>query len=313
MSQTVVLIDGKNFGFKNAYAHISLRNSRGVPTGMFHGGLSSILKLVRVFPGAAIVFCWDGLGDTWRHRTPPFLYKANRKREGEKPPEVKAAFSQFKMFASIMHNVLKFKYLRFDNVEADDLIGLATTALVAKNRDVVIVSSDMDFYQLVRSNVFVYNADTVYTSKMVFDTFGVETHHWLDYRALTGDASDNLPGAPGIGPVKARAALALGIKPALPWDKQPKDVKSKYAKLEASWDTVLYCWRMSKIAVDPSQLSGSDGVKCPDRVEEKLAEIVKNPYRDSYTQNDYEKFIQFLGEYELEYHLKNRNAWWKIK
>jgi hypothetical protein len=315
MSERVVLCDARNFGFRHAYAHLNLRTSKGFPTGMLHGGLVGLKKMAeKTFPGAAIVFCWDGKKPTWRHQVPPFLYKANRETKDEPPREVQDAFKQFNLLGQVLHNILKFKYLKVDHVEADDLIGLCVTVLRPKY-EVTIVSTDQDFYQLVASGVSVYSPkkEMLYTPDAVEKEFGVKPGKWISYRALTGDSSDNLPGASGLGPVRAREAISLGLNPGLPFSMQAESLKIKYAKFEPEWKIVHYCWLMSRILRDIGGLSGCIEEKYVRRTAQSLVAIAESPYRKPYGDKDYTALLKFLSQYELNEALKDRNFWFSVR
>jgi hypothetical protein len=313
----VVLVDGKNFGYIQTYAHKTLHSSTGFPTGMLHGGLVSLKKMVeRTFPGAAIVFCWDGKGKTWRNDVPPHLYKANRGGDGsgELKPEVKDAFTQFPKFGLLLHGILKFKYLKYDHLEADDLIGLCTTVL-RPNFEVVIVSSDQDFYQLVDPGVSVYSPrkDKLYTPKDVYDEFGVKPSRWDWFRALMGDSSDNLPGAPGLGPKKGKAALDAGLNPAIAFELNRRDVQAAYEKYREHWPIIQYCLKMSTIARKVGDLAGCLHPDVLDTIQKDLIQLLKFPYRGAYTKTEYKQLVAFMGEFELQDAMRDRNFWWSVK
>jgi len=315
VTKKIVLVDGKNFGFRYAYAHIPLHSSDGFPTGMLHGGMMAMKRLTeKLFPKAAVVFCWDGKGKTWRHQTPPFLYKANRRSGGEMPLDVKKAFLQFPKLCTLLHTILKFKHLRFDNVEADDLIGLCCTVLRDKY-EIVIVSTDQDFYQLVDQKISVFSPkrDKLYGVDDVFKEFGVWPKDWVRYRALTGDASDNLPGAPGIGPVRAKEAIIAGLNPGLPFGMNKTYVQSQYKSLEPKWELIHYCWRMSRIALSFSHLAGCVSSDAISLMASGVNQLYHYPYRGEYGQNEYQKLLKFLGQYELREALKDRNYWFTVK
>src|SRR6185312_986152 len=126
-----------------------LRASNGFPTGVIYGVLAGMMRLHRIFPDAAFVFCWDGkdTDKSWRHKLAK-TYKANRKRTGEPPQEVKDVYMQIPSLRILLSH-MGFLQLEIDTLEADDLIGIVARSLKKKVKRVLIYSSDKDFIQLM--------------------------------------------------------------------------------------------------------------------------------------------------------------------
>lgn len=191
----IVLIDGKWLGYVQHFAHMSLKTSDGKPTGMLHGFLNALLRINRRLPEARIIICWDGKGKTWRHDVFP-EYKGNRSFN----PEFQRMQQQIDVLLPILRK-LGLWVLRWDGVEADDMIGMAAKLFSQHGYPVRIHSSDRDMYQLVDNLVSIWPdiKQPPLKIKDIENWLGAPMEALLDIRAMAGDPGDNLKGLPGVG------------------------------------------------------------------------------------------------------------------
>jgi len=199
---TLYLIDGSGFIFRAYHALPPLTDPKGTPVGAVYGFLSMMLKLMdgrmKTNDGAdhvAVVF--DAARKTFRNRIYPD-YKAHR------PPTPDDLIPQFALVREAA-DALAIARVEMEDVEADDLIAAYAKQARAQGMEVVILSSDKDLMQLVREGVRLHDPmkDKPIGEAEVQEKFGVAPNRVRDVLALIGDASDNIPGVPGIGPKTA--------------------------------------------------------------------------------------------------------------
>jgi DNA polymerase I len=202
------LIDGSGYIFRAYYALPPLtRKSDGLPTGAVSGFCSMLFKLLEDAKSDsnlqkpthfAVIF--DSARKTFRNEIYS-NYKANR---SEAPDDLAPQFEY------IRKSVIAFNLPSVDlpNYEADDLIATYTKQILDKGAKVTIVSSDKDLMQLYKKDVRLYDPmkNKFIGSEDIIKKFGVESKKVIDVQSLAGDASDNIPGVPGIG-VKTAAEL----------------------------------------------------------------------------------------------------------
>ncbi len=199
----IFILDAVNFLFRSYYAIAPMTNSKGESTHALYGFIRSILKIISDFSPDYIVAVFDG-PDNKKSRTDLYKeYKSHRKGMPEDLfPQWEKAL-QFCQFAGI-------PFLSVPGVEADDVIGSITKWASLHLLECFIFTSDKDLCQLVDEHVFVIHAhkdNLLINSDKVQELFGVSPSQIVDYLALIGDASDNIPGVEGIGPKTACALL----------------------------------------------------------------------------------------------------------
>ena len=190
---TLVLIDGSSYLYRAFHALPSLSNSRGDPTGAIHGVLNMINKLVREQSSEHIAVVFDAPGKTFRDEI--FAeYKANRP---PMPDELRLQIDPLLEAVTAMGLPL----LRIEGVEADDVIGTLCREAVKSGQDVLVSTGDKDMAQLVDDKVTLINtmSGTVLDRDGVKKKFDVYPEQIIDYLALVGDSSDNIPGVPRVG------------------------------------------------------------------------------------------------------------------
>ena len=189
----IVLVDGSSYLYRAYHALPPLSNSKGFPTGAIYGVLNMTRKLLVDQKTEFFVVIFDAPGKTFRHNIFP-EYKANR------PPIP----DELRLQIEPIHKAIVamgIPLISIEGVEADDVIG--TLAEDAKNNDmeVLISTGDKDMAQLVDERVTLINTMNNQTLDIegVKEKFGVYPNQIVDYLALMGDKSDNVPGIPGVG------------------------------------------------------------------------------------------------------------------
>jgi DNA polymerase-1 len=189
----LVLIDGSNWLFRAFYALPPLANPQGQPTGAVYGMGNMLRKLIKDYQPKRIAVVFDVSDYSFRTELYP-EYKANRQAT---PEDLSSQIP----FILQMVEAMGLPLLRVPNVEADDVIGTLAQQAQAKGEEVLIVTGDKDMAQLVNERVSLL--DTMKNRKLdpagVEEKFGVPPERIVDYLALMGDATDNIPGVPGVG------------------------------------------------------------------------------------------------------------------
>ena len=198
-SERLYLVDGSGYIYRAFYAVAPLSNSTGLPTNALFGFSRMIAKLLKDVSARHIAVAFDSKEPTFRHLKFD-NYKANR---AECPPELVLQMPYFRDLTK----AYGISVLEQSGIEADDI--LATIATNYHDAPVTIVSGDKDLCQLVNEQITVWDAmrDIHYTASAVREKFGVSPEQIVDYLALIGDTSDNVPGIPGIGPKTAATLL----------------------------------------------------------------------------------------------------------
>ena len=196
-TKPIVLVDGSSYLFRAYYAMPDLTSAEGAPTGAVRGVISMIRRLTADYPGSLLVVVFDAPGKTFRDALYSD-YKANR----ESMPE------DLREQIDPIHQIIKAMGLPLimeSGVEADDVIGTLAKQAEAASRPLVISTGDKDMAQLVSEHVTLVNTmtDTTMDIEAVVGKFGVAPGQIIDYLALMGDAVDNIPGVPKVGPKTA--------------------------------------------------------------------------------------------------------------
>jgi DNA polymerase I len=193
----LVLVDGSSYVYRAFHALPPLSNSRGEPTGAVHGVLNMLLKFIRDYQPRSMAIVFDASGRTFRDEL--FAqYKAHR------TPMPNDLRSQIEPLLKIIR-AQGWPILRIEGVEADDVIGTLACRAARDGKSVLISTSDKDMAQLVGGSVTLINT----MSNATLDRAGVKAKFdvWpeqiIDYLALVGDSSDNIPGIEKVGPKTA--------------------------------------------------------------------------------------------------------------
>ncbi len=201
LAPRLVLIDGSGFVFRAFHALPPMTRPDGTPVNAVFGFCNMLARFLREHEGTHLAVIFDAGRKTFRNRLYPD-YKAHRP---EPPPEL------VPQFALVREATEAFGIPAIDAVdwEADDLIAAYTSAAEALGGETLIVSSDKDLMQLIRPGVGLL--DPIKQKPIgpaeVVAKFGVPPGKLIDLQALMGDAADNVPGVPGIGPKTAAQLL----------------------------------------------------------------------------------------------------------
>ncbi len=197
----LVLIDGSSYLFR-AYHGLPPLTFNGHATGALYGVLNMLRKLVKDEQPDNIAVVFDAKGKTFRNEIYAD-YKANR------PPMPDDLREQIEPLHEIIR-AMGFPLVCIDGVEADDVIGTLSVKASEKEFQVLISTGDKDMAQLVNDNVQLINTmnNHLMTSDTVVEKFQVKADQIIDYLALMGDNSDNIPGVPKVGPKTASKWIA---------------------------------------------------------------------------------------------------------
>lgn len=196
----IYLVDVSSIFFRAFYAIRPLTSPAGIPVNAIYGFLSMITKLFKEEKPDYMVFTYDRKEPSFRKE----LYDAYKANRTVMPDELAVQIPYIKRLAEY----LGIPALEVAPYEADDIIGTLVKLGLKHHHEVVIVSGDKDFGQLVQKHVVIFDTmkDVKYDEAGVLEKWGVQPSQFIDYLALVGDTSDNIPGVAGIGP---KGALKL--------------------------------------------------------------------------------------------------------
>jgi len=204
----IILVDGHSIAFRAFYAlPDTLVTKDGFPTNVIHGFLMMVSKLVKEYDSEKIIITWDISKKTFRSE----LYSDYKGNRSSAPDE-------FKLQVKTLQELLvKFNIPQVskEGFEADDVLGTLSKKLNDKNKEVMIVTGDRDSFQLISDKTKI-----LYTKRGISDTqlfnekefnekYVIKTNQYIEYLALKGDPSDNIPGLPGVG---EKTAINLLLK-----------------------------------------------------------------------------------------------------
>ena len=196
-SETLCLIDGSSYLYRAFHALPSLTSADGAPTGAIFGVANMIRRLIETHRPERIAVIFDAPGKTFRHELFED-YKANR---AKMPDELR---EQIEPLYELI-DALGVRRISIAGVEADDVIATLAEQAQTEGLQVLISSGDKDLAQLVSERVVLEDSmqDKRYDAEAVKEKFGVGPARIGDWLALTGDASDNIPGVEKVGPKTA--------------------------------------------------------------------------------------------------------------
>ncbi|RKO81495.1 DNA polymerase I [Pectobacterium parmentieri] len=197
----LILVDGSSYLYRAYHAFPPLTNSAGEATGAMYGVLNMLRSLLQQYSPSHVAVVFDAKGKTFRDELFE-NYKAHR------PPMPEDLREQIEP----LHNMVKamgLPLLAVSGVEADDVIGTLAVQAEKAGKSVLISTGDKDMAQLVTPSVTLINTmnNTILGPQEVCDKYGIPPELIIDFLALMGDASDNIPGVPGVGEKTAQALL----------------------------------------------------------------------------------------------------------
>ena len=202
----LILVDGSSYLYRAFFAsqQADLRTSAGVPTGAIRLMTNMLRSLLKQYPDSPVAVVFDAKGKSFRNDIYA-EYKANR---AAMPDELRAQIEPIHAIVKAMGLPL----LMIEGVEADDVIGTLARQATEQQIDILISTGDKDMAQLVSPHVTLIDTMKGESTDRqgVIDRFGVPPELIIDYLALMGDSSDNIPGMAGVGP-KTAVALLQGL------------------------------------------------------------------------------------------------------
>ncbi len=192
-----IMVDGSSYLYRAFHALPPLTSSKGQDTGAIYGVVNMLRKLLDTYRPNRVAVVFDAKGKTFRDE----LYEAYKAHRPSMPPELA---SQIEPLLEIVR-AMGLPLLQVPGVEADDVIGTLAKKATQAGWKTVISTGDKDLAQLVNPQVTLINTmnDTVLDETTVPEKFGVRPDQIIDYLALVGDTSDNIPGVPKVGPKTA--------------------------------------------------------------------------------------------------------------
>jgi len=197
MPKPLILVDGSNWLYRAYFALPPLKSPQGEPTGMVRGFAAMLKKLLKDYQPERLAVVFDPPGKTWRDS----IYAEYKATRDATPEDLASQFPHVKTWVEAMGLPL----LQVAGEEADDVMGTLTAQARASSIPVLLVTGDKDMAQLVTEDVRLL--DTMKNATLgpaeVKEKFGVPPERIVEYLALIGDTSDNIPGVKGVGPKTA--------------------------------------------------------------------------------------------------------------
>ncbi|QCI17818.1 5'-3' exonuclease [Buchnera aphidicola (Acyrthosiphon lactucae)] len=212
----VIIIDGSLYLYSSYYAFRDFQNTSGEPFGAIYGMLKMIDNILKKYKNSKkFIIIFDSSKKTFRKKI--FKeYKNNR------PPMPNSLYIQIQPLFEILKKI-GIKVLTIPGIEADDIIGSLSYKLEKKGEKILIISHDKDMLQLVTNDINIFNKkdNRIITPEIIKEKYGIKPKEFIDFLALMGDVSDNIPGVPKIG-----------IKTALSLLKNFSNIKNIYNNIE---------------------------------------------------------------------------------
>ena len=194
---TMVLVDGSYYLFRAYHAIRDLTNSKGEPSGAIYGVINMIQKHLTEGGPDYFAVVFDAKGKTFRNE----LYKEYKANRPPMPDDLRAQIEP-------LHNLIRalgIPLIMIDGVEADDVIATLSRQAASNNIKTIVSTGDKDLAQMVTDKIHLINtmSNTYFDPDGVLEKYGVPPEKIIDYLALMGDTSDNVPGVPKVGPKTA--------------------------------------------------------------------------------------------------------------
>jgi len=283
------LVDGTALVYRAHFAFLRnpLITTRGETVSAVYGFAMALVQLLREENPRAMAVAFDGGGPTFRHEQFA-AYKAQR------PPMPEELARQFPLARALVE-AFGIKLLRQEGIEADDLIGSLARCAEREGREIVIVSADKDFMQLLGPRVRQWIPPTGGGAGEWVDSSGVEARwgvrpdQMIDLLALMGDASDNVPGVAGIGPKTAAQLLQrFGSLEGIYEHLEELGASAVRSKLEKDRDSAFLSRELVRIRCDAEPAGALEGLDVPaPRTRPQLARFLKD--------HEFRRIMELLG------------------
>ncbi|HIE0612702.1 DNA polymerase I [Serratia marcescens] len=247
----LILVDGSSYLYRAYHAFPPLTNSAGEPTGAMYGVLNMLRSLLLQYQPSHVAVVFDAKGKTFRDD----LFAEYKSHRPPMPDDLRAQIEP-------LHSMVKamgLPLLVTPGVEADDVIGTLALEAEKAGHAVLISTGDKDMAQLVTPNVTLINTmnNTLLGPQEVCDKYGIPPELIIDFLALMGDSSDNIPGVPGVGEKTAQALLqGIGGLDALYGNLENiatlsfRGAKTMAAKLEQNKEVAYLSYKLATIKTD---------------------------------------------------------------
>ncbi|EFB3105263.1 TPA: DNA polymerase I [Escherichia coli] len=247
----LILVDGSSYLYRAYHAFPPLTNSAGEPTGAMYGVLNMLRSLIMQYKPTHAAVVFDAKGKTFRDE----LFEHYKSHRPPMPNDLRAQIEPLHAMVKAMGLPL----LAVSGVEADDVIGTLAREAEKAGRPVLISTGDKDMAQLVTPNITLINTmtNTILGPEEVVNKYGVPPELIIDFLALMGDSSDNIPGVPGVGEKTAQALLqGLGGLDTLYAEPEKiaglsfRGAKTMAAKLEQNKEVAYLSYQLATIKTD---------------------------------------------------------------
>lgn len=247
----LILVDGSSYLYRAYHAFPPLTNSAGEPTGAMYGVLNMLRSLILQYQPTHAVVVFDAKGKTFRDE----LFEHYKSHRPPMPDDLRAQIEPLHTMVKAMGLPL----MAVPGVEADDVIGTLAREAEKTGRPVLISTGDKDMAQLVTPGITLINTmtNTILGPDEVVTKYGVPPELIIDFLALMGDSSDNIPGVPGVGEKTAQALLqGLGGLDTLYAEAEKiaglsfRGAKTMAAKLEQNKEVAYLSYQLATIKTD---------------------------------------------------------------
>jgi len=272
----LILVDGSSYLYRAYHAFPPLTNSAGDPTGAMYGVLNMLRSLLLQYKPSHVAVVFDAKGKTFRDE----LFEHYKSHRPPMPDDLRAQIEP-------LHNMVRamgLPLLAVSGVEADDVIGTLALEAGKKGIPVLISTGDKDMAQLVTPDITLINTmnNAILGPEEVVEKYGIPPSLIIDFLALMGDSSDNIPGVPGVGEKTAQALLQGlgGIKDIYDnldkvADLSFRGAKTMAAKLEQNKEVAFLSYQLATIKTDVELELGCEALTVNEPAAEELLALFR--------------------------------------
>lgn len=205
-NNNILVVDGTNLIFRNHFVHTYRKTKSGMHTGGLYGTIRSLQSYIKNFNPKQVFICFDKSSNTFRND----IYSKYKETRKKTDVELKNQFPMLKEYCKLAN----IPFISIDMFEADDIIGSLSCRAKDYHLNPYAVTGDKDLLQLINKGIdilFLSNklGPIIYKEEDFIDEYKINPSQFLDYKALVGDQSDNIPGVPGVGKVTAAKLLKI--------------------------------------------------------------------------------------------------------
>ena len=272
----LILVDGSSYLYRAYHAFPPLTNAAGEPTGAMYGVLNMLRSLILQYQPTHAAVVFDAKGKTFRDE----LFEDYKSHRPPMPDDLRAQIEPLHEMVRAMGLPL----MAVSGVEADDVIGTLAREAEKLGRPVLISTGDKDMAQLVTPGITLINTmtNTILGPDEVATKYGVPPELIIDFLALMGDSSDNIPGVPGVGEKTAQGLLqglggldTLYASPEKIAGLSFRGAKTMAAKLEQNKDLAYLSYKLATIKTDVELELGCEQLEVQQPAAEALLDLFK--------------------------------------